>query len=45
MHGVRRDVSVDLLENPIPGDQVMIHAGVAIAKLQETEETTSKVHL
>ncbi len=45
MHGVRRDVSVDLLENPTPGDQVMIHAGVAIAKLQETEETTSKVHL
>lgn len=38
MHGVRRDVSVDLLENPSPGEQVMVHAGVAIAKVQETEE-------
>ena len=38
MHGVRRDVSVDLLENPSPGEQVMVHAGVAIAKVQEAEE-------
>ena len=38
MHGVRRDVSVDLLEEPLPGDQVMVHAGVAIAKVQEKDE-------
>ena len=41
MHGVRRDVSVDLLENPSPGEQVMVHAGVAIAKVQETEEVVN----
>ena len=38
MHGVRRDVSVDLLEEPLPGDQVMVHAGVAIAKVQKKDE-------
>lgn len=37
MHGARRDISVDLLEDVNPGDQVMVHAGVAIAKIQEEE--------
>ena len=39
--GVRREVRVDLLEAPAPGDSVIVHAGVAIAQLDpaEAEET------
>lgn len=37
MHGARREIAVDLLENVNPGDQVMVHAGVAIAKIQNGE--------
>ena len=38
MHGARRDISVDLLENVNPGDQVMVHAGVAIEEESEDIE-------
>ena len=41
--GARRSVSAELLEDLDPGDYVMVHAGVAIAKITEedTEETES----
>lgn len=39
--GARRQVSVELLEDLEPGDYVMVHAGIAIAKItdEDTEET------
>ena len=35
--GARREVSADLLDDLEPGDYVMVHAGVAIAKITEEE--------
>ncbi len=35
--GAKREVSAQLLEDLEPGDYVMVHAGVAIAKISETE--------
>lgn len=39
--GAKREISVELIENIKPGDYVMIHAGVAIARItqEEAEET------
>ena len=39
--GVKRKVSAELLEDLEPGDYVMVHAGIAIAKITEdvAEET------
>ncbi len=39
--GAKREVSAELLEDLEPGDYVMVHAGVAIAKITEsdTDET------
>lgn len=39
--GAKRKISVELLENLNPGDYVMIHAGIAIAKItaEEAQET------
>lgn len=39
--GAKRDVSVSLLEELEPGDYVMVHAGVAIAKITATDEEES----
>lgn len=41
--GVRRKISSELIEDLAPGDYVMVHAGIAIAKIngddqQEAEE-------
>ena len=36
--GARREISTELLENVEPGDYVMVHAGIAIAKIQEEED-------
>lgn len=41
--GVRRKISAELIEDLAPGDYVMVHAGIAIAKIngddnQEAEE-------
>lgn len=36
--GARRSVSVELLENLEPGDYVMVHAGIAIAKITDEDE-------
>ncbi len=40
--GAKRDVSAELLENLEPGDYVMVHAGVAIAKITSDDETESE---
>ena len=36
--GARREVSVALLEDLEPGDYVMVHAGIAIAKITDEDE-------
>ncbi len=36
--GAKREVSSRLLEDLEPGDYVMVHAGVAIAKITEEDE-------
>ena len=35
--GIEKEVSVELIENPVVGDKVLIHAGFAIAKLSHEE--------
>lgn len=35
--GARRKVSAELLDDLNPGDYVMVHAGIAIAKIEEAE--------
>ncbi len=37
--GAKREVSAELLNDLEPGDFVMVHAGVAIAKIQEDDES------
>ena len=41
--GARREISVEFITNIKPGDYVMIHAGMAIARItaDEAEETQS----
>lgn len=36
--GARREVSVQLLSDIEPGDYVMVHAGIAIAKITDEDE-------
>ncbi|MBQ8107280.1 MAG: HypC/HybG/HupF family hydrogenase formation chaperone [Ruminococcus sp.] len=36
--GAKREVSAQLLEELEPGDYVMVHAGVAIAKITQSDE-------
>ena len=36
--GAKREVSVELLRDLEPGDYVMVHAGVAIAKITDEDE-------
>ena len=36
--GAKREVSVALLNDLEPGDYVMVHAGVAIAKITDEDE-------
>ena len=36
--GAKREVSAQLLEDLEPGDYVMVHAGVAIAKIAEEDD-------
>lgn len=36
--GARREVSVQLLNDIEPGDYVMVHAGIAIAKITDEDE-------
>ena len=42
--GARREGSAQLLEDLMPGDYVMVHAGAAIAKItQEDDEETGEI--
>lgn len=42
--GARREVSAQLLEDLMPGDYVMVHAGAAIARItQEEDEEAGEV--
>lgn len=41
--GARREVSAELLSDIDPGDYVMVHAGVAIAKITEDNEDEEEV--
>ena len=36
--GAKREVSAELIDMLDPGDYVMVHAGVAIAKIMQTDE-------
>ena len=36
--GAKREISAQLLEDLEPGDYVMVHAGVAIAKITDEDE-------
>lgn len=36
--GARREVSVQLMDDVEPGDYVMVHAGIAIAKIADEDE-------
>ena len=36
--GARREVSAELLEDLEPGDYVMVHAGIAIARITEEDD-------
>ena len=38
VNGARREVSAQLLNDLQPGDYVMVHAGVAIAKITDDDE-------
>ena len=37
--GARREVSAELLDELDPGDYVMVHAGIAIAKITSDDTT------
>ncbi|MBQ2641259.1 MAG: HypC/HybG/HupF family hydrogenase formation chaperone [Lachnospiraceae bacterium] len=42
--GARREVSAQLLDDLMPGDYVMVHAGAAIARItQEDDEEADSV--
>ena len=36
--GAKREISTELLNNLEPGDYVMVHAGIAIAKITEDDD-------
>ena len=40
--GAKREVSAQLLEDLEPGDYVMVHAGVAIAKITEGDDSETE---
>lgn len=35
--GAKREISAELIDDMEPGDYVMVHAGIAIAKIDEEE--------
>lgn len=42
--GAKRMISADLIEDLEPGDYVMVHAGMAIAKITESDaDETNKI--
>ncbi len=40
--GAKREVSAELLDDLEPGDYVMIHAGVAIARITESDRDETR---
>ena len=40
--GAKRKVSADLIDDLEPGDYVMVHAGVVIAKITDTDADESR---
>ncbi len=40
--GAKREISAELMEGLEPGDYVMVHAGMAIAKIDSNEEEESE---
>jgi hydrogenase expression/formation protein HypC len=40
--GVKRTISIELLKDLSPGDYVMVHAGIAIAKISSDDKSESK---
>ena len=40
--GARREVSAQLLDDLVPGDSVMAHAGAAIAKITSEDDEESE---
>ena len=40
--GAKREISAQLLEDLEPGDYVMVHAGVAIAKITDEEDNDTE---
>ena len=40
--GAHREVSAELLDDVDPGDYVMVHAGIAIAKITSDDASESK---
>lgn len=39
--GAKREVSAELLKDLEPGDYVMVHAGIAIAKITDDDDSQS----
>ena len=39
---VRREISAQLLDDLVPGDYVMVHAGAAIAKITQEDDEESE---
>lgn len=37
-YGAKREISAELVDDLEPGDYVMVHAGIAIAKITDKEE-------
>ena len=40
--GAKREVSVELLDELEPGDYVMVHAGIAIAKISDDDRAETE---
>ena len=40
--GARREISTELIEDVEPGDYVMVHAGIAIAKITADDQTETQ---
>ncbi|MCI6288224.1 MAG: HypC/HybG/HupF family hydrogenase formation chaperone [Lentisphaeria bacterium] len=40
--GAKREVSAELLDDLEPGDYVMVHAGVAIARITESDRDETR---
>ena len=41
--GARREISAQLLDDLMPGDYVMVHAGAAISKITSDDEESDEV--